>query len=87
MLLKYVRVITLMVDNDNFSFLCPDLAALSPARLLRMTYQVTSNQFTCSPVKDVIEENNDAGAKVQCNNNEDINTEASVCGELDEIHG
>ena len=28
-LLKYVRVITLMVDNDNFSFLCPDLAALS----------------------------------------------------------
>ena len=27
-LLKHVGVITLMVDNDNFSFLCPYLAAL-----------------------------------------------------------
>ena len=44
-----------------------------------MTYQVTSNHLTYSQVKDVNEENNDDGANVQCsNNNEDMNTEASV---------
>ena len=39
---------------------------------------MASNQFTYSQVKDVNEENNDDGANVQCNNNEDMNTEASV---------